>query len=462
MKLIREECRRQALTLMYLLCIVILVVNWYKNFYGITRGEIQKAEKESMAELMELDRPLLKEPTVEDDFFGIKYVENPELIMRGATDNLLSEYNKNIYATYPFGYYKAVSLDKNDQKRVAEILCEITGLSEEQLSHVPDGYFPIVNGSIIHIPEGGMDSVDADGAEFAIPEEKADETQDKYSVFTPQISYDVFKDRMAEMEKMIGKGSSYSIKMLITYYGMEEMTYEEAEKEFEAMLEEDRLTGGFARLFCDTMSGVIRILPVFPVVFLWLKDIITGSKEILYGKKISSFRIIVSRYLAGVILILVPVILLSFESLIPLIKFAFQNNYNIDYFAYLKYIICWILPTVMIVAISGTFFTILTDSPAAILIHLVWWVIDRGITDLTGGTTLLTLMIRHNTLRETEVIKEQSNMILTNRLFYVILSCLLLVLTVFVFEKKRRGRFAWWGYYTRVTDFVRNKFQIGS
>lgn len=459
MKLIKEECRRHVFTLMYLLCIVLLVANWYKNFFGITNEEIQKAEgKESAAELMVLDRSLLKEPSVEDDFYGIKYVENPELIMRGAVDELLLEYNKNIYATYPLGYYKAVSLGKNEQKRVAEILCEITGLSEQQLSHVPEGYFPVVNGSMIHIPEEGMDSIDANGVSIAVTEEKATGKQDKCSVFTPQVSYDVFKDRMLEMEEMLGKGSSYSIKMLITYYGMEEMTYEEAETEFNTMLEEDQLTGGFARLFCDVISGGIGILPVFLVIFFWLRDVTTGSKEILYGKKISSFRIIVSRYLAGMMVILLPVILLSFESLIPLIKFAFQYHYNIDYFAYIKYIICWILPTVMIVMASGTFFTIFTDSPIAILIHLVWWVIDRGITDLTGGTTLTTLMIRHNTLREAEIVKEQSNIILANRLFYVILSCLLLIMAVFILEKKRRGKLAWWRYYTRVKSFVRSKF----
>ena len=126
------------------------------------------------------------------------------------------------------------------------------------------------------------------------------------------------------------------MKMLITYYGMEEMSYEEAKTEFRTMLEEDQLTGGFARLFCDAISGGIGILPVFLATFLWLRDLITGSREILYTKKISSFKIVVSRYVAGVIIILLPVVLLSLESLVPLTKFAFQNSYNVDYFTYIK------------------------------------------------------------------------------------------------------------------------------
>lgn len=458
MKLFKIECKRQVFTLIYLICVSLLIVIWYKNFCGITGEEIKKAHgNKKTTDIMELDRPLLKEPTVEDDFYGIKYVENPELIMRGATDNLLSEYNKNIYATYPFGYYKAVSLGEKEQKRVAEILCEITGLSEEQLSDIPEGYFPMVNGSIIHIPKDGMEGIDASEVSIDVPEEKV-EKQDKFSAFTPQISYEVFKDRMKEMEDMLGKGSSYSMKMLITYYGMENMTYEEAQSEFETMIDEDKLTGGFARLFCDVLSGGIGILPVFIAVFLWLKDIVTGSKEIVYAKKISSFKIVMSRYIAGVIIIMLPVLLLSFESLIQLIRFAYQNNYNIDYYSYIKYIAWWLLPTVMYVMASGTFFTILTDSPIAILIHAVWWVIDRGITDLIGGTTLTTLMIRHNTLREIETIKEQKGVIIANRLIYVMLSFLLLFMTVIVLEKKRRGKFEWWRYYTKITNFVKNKF----
>lgn len=458
MKLFRMECKRQGFTAMYLLCVILLIVGWYKNFFGITSEEIKKAQGNGKTtEIMELDRPLLKEPTATDDFYGIKYVEDPELIMRGATDKLLSEYNRNIYATYPLGYYKAVSLGEREQKRVAEILCEITGLSEEQLSDIPEGYFPTVNGSIIHIPEEGMESIDASGVSSVVLKEEV-KKQDKFSVFTPQISYDVFKNRMKEMEQILGKGSSYSIKTLITYYGMEEMTYEEAQSEFKTMLEEDQLTGGFARLFCDVMSGGLGILPVFLVVFLWLKDLVTGSKEIVYTKKISSLKIVIFRYVAGVTIVILPVLLLSFESLVPLIRFAYENNYNIDCFAYIKYIAWWLLPTVMIVMASGTFFTILTDSPIAILIHAVWWIIDRGMTVLTGGTTLTTLMIRHNTLREIETIKEQSGLILANRFIYIILSLLLLVMAAFILEKKRRGNFDWWRYYTKVSSFVKSKF----
>lgn len=54
MKLIQKELRRQAFTLIYLFCIVLLVVSWYKNFEGITSEEIQKTQgNESTTELIE-------------------------------------------------------------------------------------------------------------------------------------------------------------------------------------------------------------------------------------------------------------------------------------------------------------------------------------------------------------------------------------------------------------------------
>ena len=48
--------------------------------------------------------------------------------MMGVTRALLSEYESNRYAAYPLGYYKAITLSYDEQKRVLEILCKITGL----------------------------------------------------------------------------------------------------------------------------------------------------------------------------------------------------------------------------------------------------------------------------------------------------------------------------------------------
>lgn len=133
--------------------------------------------------------------------------------MTGVTRALLAEYESNSYATYPIGYYKAITLSGDEQSRVLEIICEITGLTEEQLEDLPDDYFPAITGTII--------SFDA-------------------------MTVDENGDLTTIMENIIGEeGSKNSTEMMITYFGMLEMTYEEAYAEYNKTIEKDKVTGGF-------------------------------------------------------------------------------------------------------------------------------------------------------------------------------------------------------------------------
>lgn len=95
-------------------------------------------------------------------------------------------------------------------------------------------------------------------------------------------------------------------------------------------------------------------------------------------QKISSAKLVVLRYLASITMVLLPVLLLSLESLVPLISFGAKKGISVDYFAYIKYILWWLLPEVMAVSAIGIFFTLLTDSPIAIAIQFLWWMVDKG------------------------------------------------------------------------------------
>ena len=80
--------------------------------------------------------------------------------MTGVTRTLLSEYEDNSYATYPLGYYKVITLSSSKQKQVLEILCEITGLTEEELKNLPDDYFPAVTGTMISFEAMNVDKME--------------------------------------------------------------------------------------------------------------------------------------------------------------------------------------------------------------------------------------------------------------------------------------------------------------
>ena len=462
MKLYLKECKKITASIIFYLFIAILIFSWFQNFRGVTQTEINWANGIEPADIG-FERPLLSKPSEKDDYFGSKVSEdNPEEIMTGVTRALLSEYEANSYATYPLGYYKAITLSGDEQKQVLGILCEITGLTEEELKNLPDDYFPAVTGTIISFDAM---NVDKDGnLNMEMGSETDTKSEDnKYAHFVSQVTYEHFKELTRKMEAIIGeKGSQYSPEMMITYFGMSEMTYEEALEEYNQTINQDKVTGGFARLFCDYMGLALGLYPVFLVVIIWMKDRMSNATELIYSRNISSTKLVLSRYLAGITMVLIPVLLLSLESLVPLISFGAKNGIQIDCFAYIKYIVWWLLPEVMVVCAIGMFFTLLTDSPIAIVLQFMWWMVDKGATGLSGDTKLTTLMIRHNTLRGYETIQEDLQIICMNRLLMAGIGILFVVLSIWVLTSKRKGKINAANVYNRGLGYIQGKLSSGS
>ena len=462
MKLYLKECKKITASIIFYLFIAILIFSWFQNFRGVTQTEINRANGIEPTDIG-FERPLLSKPSEKDDYFGSKVSEdNPEAIMTGVTRALLSEYEANSYATYPLGYYKAITLSGDEQKQVLGILCEITGLTEEELKNLPDDYFPAVTGTIISFDAMNVDKDGNLNMEMGSGTDTKSE-DNKYAHFVSQVTYEHFKELMRKMEAIIGeKGSQYSPEMMITYFGMSEMTYEEALEEYNQTINQDKVTGGFARLFCDYMGLALGLYPVFLVVIIWMKDRMSNATELIYSRNISSTKLVLSRYLAGITMVLIPVLLLSLESLVPLISFGAKNGIQIDCFAYIEYIVWWLLPEVMVVCAIGMFFTLLTDSPIAIVLQFLWWMVDKGATGLSGDTKLTTLMIRHNTLRGYETIQEDLQIIWMNRLLMAGIGILFVVLSIWVLTSKRKGKINAANVYNRGLGYIQGKLSSGS
>lgn len=462
MKLYLKECKKITASIIFYLFIAILIFSWFQNFRGVTQTEINWANGIEPADIG-FERPLLSKPSEKDDYFGSKVSEdNPEAIMTGVTRALLSEYEANSYATYPLGYYKAITLSGDEQKQVLEILCEITGLTEEKLKNLPDDYFPAVTGTIISFDAMNVDKDGNLNMEMGSGTDTKSE-DNKYAHFVSQVTYEHFKELMRKTEAIIGeKGSQYSPEMMLTYFGMSEMTYEEALEEYNQTINQDKVTGGFARLFCDYMGLALGLYPVFLVVIIWMKDRMSNATELIYSRKVSSTKLVLSRYLAGITMVLIPVLLLSLESLVPLMSFGAKNGIQIDCFAYIKYIVWWLLPEVMVVCAIGMFFTLLTDSPIAIVLQFLWWMVDKGATGLSGDTKLTTLMIRHNTLRGYETIREDLQIICMNRLLMAGIGILFVILSIWVLTSKRKGKINAANVYNRGLGYIQGKLSSGS
>ena len=139
--------------------------------------------------------------------------------------------------------------------------------------------------------------------------------------------------------------------------------------------------------------------------------------------------------------------------MLPTVILAYISNSTVwgqysgmilDYLAPLKYALGWLMPSVMIAAAIGMFFTELIRTPIAIAIQGLWWFIDlnAGVGRLRGVHTLFELTPRHNSLGNTQIFLDEFHTLVTNRLIIAGAALLLVAATVIIYEQKRRGKFS--------------------
>lgn len=333
--------------------------------------------------------------------YGIQQKEVPELIMPAAFNSLYNEFTANEYIAYPIGFYKNVKLNETDKEKMAEIISTLSGVPVNDL---------LTSANSIEV------------------------------TLSDDISYEEFKECMKQADDLIGGGSNYSENNLLNYSYVA-ITYEEAVTNYNLIVNEDKFTGAYARLFCDYVGIILSILPVFIAAAICLKDKRAKMNDLIYVRKTSSFKLILSRYFAVVISVMLPTVILAYISNSTV--WGQYSGMTLDYLAPLKYTLGWLMPSVMIAAAIGMFFTEFTGTPIAIAIQALWWFIDlnAGVGRLRGVHTLFELTPRHNSLGNTQIFLDEFHTLVTNRLIIAGAAILFVAATVIIYEQKRRGKF---------------------
>lgn len=354
-------------------------------------------------EVLNFSNEIITVPQQGEDY-GTQQKEEPELIMPAAFSSLYKEFTANEYIAYPIGFYKNVKLNDTDQEKMAEIISTLSGVPVDDL----------LNKSNIKV------NLSAD------------------------ISYKKFKECMKQADNLIGGGSNYSENSLLNFSCVK-ITYEEAVESYNLIASTDKFTGAYARLFCDYIGIILSILPVFIAVAVCLKDRREKMNDLIYARKISSFKLILSRYFAIIIAVMLPTVILAYISNSTI--WGQYSGMNLDYFAPLKYAIGWLMPSAMIAVAIGIFFTELTETPIAIAIQGLWWFIDlnAGVSRMGGVHTLFELTPRHNVLGNTQIFLDEFNTLVANRMVMSGAALLFVIATVIIYEQKRRGRFSGYG-----------------
>ena len=391
--LLAKECHQTLRSMIYWLIVVIMVI-----FFSSQMGSMEIEEK----------------PEPGEESYGFTHGGDENATMEATLGYLISEYSTGTYTTYPIGFYKTVTPNEEEQQRIGEIVAETTGFTSAE--DIEDAMAPkqegtnIVYGSSPVQPKAGL-------------------------------TYERFEELMKEADGILGGGSYYSEES-IQSNARTPKTYEDALKEYHDLIEKDGLTGGYARLFSDYMGIVLGILPVFLAATRGLRDRRTKMQELIASRKASSAMIIGSRYLSMLVMLLLPVLILSFIPLTECIQSASKLDLSVDYLAFVKYSFGWLLPTIMMAAAVGMALTELTDTALGVLVQLIFWFLSifSSMSGMGGGQYGFCLIPRHNTVFNYAGFHAGFKQLMMNRALYAILSVLLVVLTMWIYSLKRKGR----------------------
>lgn len=450
MRLFGMECKKIAKSILYWVFVLALLAVSVFQYEPAVESELRRTDDPASVFY------IASNGSYAEDRSSDEAMEHA--MMMGATNRLISNYRSNRYEYYPFGYVKEKTMSPQEQTVILEYLMELTGLSEQALTGATDGAgdtsigdVPISGGDAF-ILEPGKGSTNENGQFVAEPDDWQYVPSDGASPEAPsqsndgfeiQVSFERFKEIMEEVNKLIGRNSYFSWTMLTLYYFGNDMEDKPiTEQQHREFYEGDRVTGAFARYYCDSISLVALILPAFVIVDLMLRDKRRRMQGLTYPRTISSAKLICTRYAAAVCMTMLPILILPVKSLVVLMQYCGSIGVQADALAFVKYTLAWVLPTVLLVMAISLLVTALLENYTAILLSGLIWLISKPTVDkLAGGNYgLFDLIIRHNTLKGYGRMMENIQMLAANRIAISLAALALVGLAVLVYSRKRKGR----------------------
>ena len=412
-----KECKKVLFSLTFLVYFLTVLAMYFTQFHSDSR------------EALEMPVPGYSD-------YGMISKEIPEILMPAAVESLVSEYLSESFTAYPYGFIKYVKLTEKKKIQLAEIITEVSGITMQELDSFEGfeqgGYIMDENGSFFY-------------QEPVIPE-----------INIPiNLTYEHFRELMKEADRIIGGGSKYSDEYIVGNFSLVPQTYEDALAEYEQFINEDKITGAYARLYCDYLGIVMAVLPVFVAAALANLDKKSRMEQLAYSRQISSVKLIFTRFIALVAVMMIPLILTAViannmvSSLYP--------DYALDRFAIFRYALLWLVPNIMTAAAVGMLVTEFSSALLAIFAQGAWWFtsIFSGTGRLTGGIGKFTLVMRHNNLMKYDIFCAQWENIVFNRIFFTAISLVGVALTAFIYEQKRRGIFNGFPFQINCQSFKR-------
>lgn len=350
--------------------------------------------------------------------YGMTVIDDPEMLAQNATASLLTDFINNEYTTYPYGFIHTVHLKGNDKKKISMILEQLTGFSE------PEGYAKEhFEFKTIYY---GTDSEPF--YEYIIPE---------LDVLS-RVTIDDFRTLMTEADSILGGGSQYAPAEIDSNFCLAPMSYEDALAEYNALIYDDKVTNGYARLFCDYHGIFMVLFPVFLIAVYLSADRRSKMEQLIFTRSISSPKLVLTRFAALVCAEMLPVL---FTAVLANIRVKqFYATQELDWLAMFKYSLIWILPTV--IAVTGVDMLLMgfLHPVAVVIVQFVYWFFSANMAGPDASFGIFTLTIRHNTCYDRQSFIDSLPVFTENRLFFTGLGILCALASVFVWKLRREGK----------------------
>lgn len=363
---------------------------------------------------------LLSEPKPGQESYGYGYSSDERAVMQSGMETLFQELLSNRFATYPFGFYKEVNLNEEEQDVLKRAMQQCTGMEFEQMAEENEAYWT----EIYRMGAEESGSVYSEAEMWRVP-------------IRENLSYEEFEQVMEKAYEIVGTGSYYG-KSFYEKRGIAALTYEDALENYRELCEEDKVSGAQMRLFSDYACIFLSFLPIFVGVSACLKDKRAKASELIRSRSVSGAALIGCRYLANVVMCFVPVLLCALLMQMPCVYAAGQAGIEADALAFVKYSFLWLLPVIMVVLGAAFFLTEATETIVAIPVLAAW-----AFGSVLSAATLMgdfgwKLVTRWNTFGSYGRYAEELGQLYRNKGMYMALAVILVLLTVAVYEKKRQ------------------------
>ncbi|MBK5898371.1 ABC transporter permease [Catonella massiliensis] len=199
------------------------------------------------------------------------------------------------------------------------------------------------------------------------------------------------------------------------------------------------LSEGYARYFMNYLGILAGLISAVISATIFIKDRQNHVTEMLYVSNSKSSKIVFTRIISVVMPISSITLLISIAGAIYFHYELGTYGYHISYIPFIKYWLIWIVPTILIMVALSVFLDIWLNNVFIVIgTQFIIWLLS--IATFIGNYEFWRVIIRFSSFGIDNYYDSVKNEIYINRIFMLFLSIIVIIISIIIFDRNRRGR----------------------